>query len=76
MYEIKADLSGNIWLVARESAMVKQQPDLERIEAANIHSMMDVRVLERTILVEEEATGFGQDNQRGPSGGGKASTTV
>jgi hypothetical protein len=56
--------------------MVKQQPDLERIEAANIHSMMDVRVLERTILVEEEATGFGQDNQRGPSGGGKASTTV
>ncbi len=73
---MKADLSGNMWLVAPESVTVKQRPGVGRMEAANIRLIMEERCLDSTISVEEEATGRVEGKGRGASGGGKALTTT
>ena len=55
MYEMKADLSGNIWSAAPESATVNRlTPDGGKIEDVDMHWIIDARFLE-TVIEQEEA---------------------
>ncbi len=58
MYEIKANLSGNIWSVALKSATVKQQLESRRIDAADMRLMRELRFFESTMLQDVELKGW------------------